>query len=245
MNVQPARSNQSHGRRLLAPLWHTALLIAILLLTAAGGALLQRRSGAGPGLAAQHQGAIGVYLSALALDWLLFYYVWAFTSKRGTPLRELVGGKWSSLRQIAFDFGIALPFWVVWDLTAQGVHRLLGPTSAKSIDILLPRTLLEVVVWITVSLTAGFCEEAVFRGYLQKQFQALTGSAAAGVALQAIFFGIAHGYQGVKNVIVITVLGGLFGLLAHWCRSLRPGMIAHAWADIYGGLQMHFLSRLV
>lgn len=243
MSTAPVERENASGRRLLAPLWHTALLIAILLLTSAGGAWLQSRPVAGPGLAAQHRGAIGVYLSALVLDWLLFYYVWAFTSKRGTPLRELVGGKWSSLRGIALDFGIALPFWVVWDFTAQGVHRLLGPDSAKSVDILLPQTLLEIVVWIAVSMTAGFCEEAVFRGYLQKQFQALTGSAAVGVALQSVLFGIAHGYQGVKNVVVITVLGGLYGVLAHWRKNLRPGMIAHAWADVYGGLQMNFLSR--
>ena len=32
----------------------------------------------------------------------------------------------------------------------------------------------------------GFCEEAVFRGYLQRQFHALTGSASIAV--------LAHGY---------------------------------------------------
>jgi membrane protease YdiL (CAAX protease family) len=92
------------------------------------------------------------------------------------------------------------------------------------------------VVWIGVSLTAGFCEEVVFRGYLQKQLQAMTGSAAIAVLGQALFFGVAHGYQGVKNVIVIAVLGLLYGLLALGRRNLRPGMIAHAWSDISGGL---------
>jgi hypothetical protein len=28
------------------------------------------------------------------------------------------------------------------------------------------------------------------------------------------------------------VLGILLGILAHWRKSLRPGMIAHAWGDI-------------
>ena len=95
-------------------------------------------------------------------------------------------------------------------------------------------------VWIAVSLTAGFCEEAVFRGYLQKQFHALTGSAAVAVLAQAVLFGLAHGYQGVKNVIVITVLGLLYGLLALGRGNLRPGMLAHAWADVYGGLPIRF-----
>ncbi len=39
-------------------------------------------------------------------------------------------------------------------------------------------------------------------------------------------------YQGVKMVIVITVLGVLFGIFTHWRKSLRPGMMAHAWGDI-------------
>ncbi len=37
-------------------------------------------------------------------------------------------------------------------------------------------------------------------------------------------------------MITITVYGALFGLLAWWRRSLRPGMIAHAWTDIFSGV---------
>jgi uncharacterized protein len=231
-------------RRLLAPLWHTAGLFAILLLSFLGGIALQRRAGAGPGLAPEHRGVIGVYISAIVLDALLFSYVWVFASKNGTRLAEIVGERWNGLRGIILDVAVAAPFWVVWELTAQLVHRLLGPSSAKTVDVLLPRTPLEILVWIGVSVTAGFCEEAVFRGYLQKQLLALTGSAAIAVSVQAILFGIAHGYQGFKNVVVITVLGALYGVLALWRRSPRPGMIAHAWSDVYGGLQLGFLSRV-
>jgi hypothetical protein len=34
----------------------------------------------------------------------------------------------------------------------------------------------------------------------------------------------------------ITGFGLLFGCLAEWRKSLRPGMIAHAWTDIFAGL---------
>ncbi|HYK41399.1 MAG TPA: CPBP family intramembrane glutamic endopeptidase [Thermoanaerobaculia bacterium] len=233
------------GRRpLLAPAWHTAVLGAILVGTYFAGAWLQSRAGAGPGIAPDHRGALGVYFAAMALDWALFFFVWRFTSRSGTPLRELIGGRWSSAKDVAVDIAIAVPFWVLWTFTARLVHRLVGPSAAKSIDVLLPRTVLEEAVWILVCLTAGFCEEVIFRGYLQKQLHALTGSAAAAVVLQAVAFGIGHGYQGVKNVAVIAVLGLLYGLLALWRRSTRPGMLAHAWSDAYGGLRMSFLSRL-
>jgi membrane protease YdiL (CAAX protease family) len=83
-----------------------------------------------------------------------------------------------------------------------------------------------------MSMTAGFCEELVFRGYFQKQFLALTRSAAFAVLAQAVLFGICHWYQGVKQVILISALGALYGILAQWRKSLRPGMISHAWSDV-------------
>src|SRR4249919_19611 len=90
-------------RRLLAPRWHTAGLVAILLATFAVGALLQKRAGPGPGLAPQHRGAIGVYATALLLDWALFYYVWAFASRNGTTLRQIVGGRWATVGDFLRD----------------------------------------------------------------------------------------------------------------------------------------------
>jgi len=112
----------------------------------------------------------------------------------------------------------------------------LGGDTAKSVRALLPRTPVEIALWVLLSLTAGFCEETVFRGYLQKQFQAMTGSPAAGLLLQAVIFGVSHGYQGLRNVIAITVFGGVFGALALWRRSLKPGMILHAWTDLFSGI---------
>jgi len=233
-------------RRLLAPRWHTAGLAGILLATFAAGALWQGKAAAapGPGPVPAHRGVLGIYATAIFLDAALFYYVWAFTSKNGTPLRALVGGRWASMKDFLTDAAIAAPFWVVWEWTADFVHGILGRSTAKSVDVLLPRTPAEIGLWILVCLTAGFCEEAVFRGYLQKQLELLSGNAAIAIAGQAICFGVAHGYQGWHNVVVITTLGALYGLLLLWRRSTRPGMIAHAWADFYGGLQMHWLPSL-
>lgn len=89
------------------------------------------------------------------------------------------------------------------------------------------------------SLTAGICEEAVYRGYLQKQFTALTKSLPAGIILSALAFGAAHSYQGFARASLIAFMGAMGGILAHWCRSVRPGMIAHALQDVLGGLIKH------
>jgi membrane protease YdiL (CAAX protease family) len=87
-----------------------------------------------------------------------------------------------------------------------------------------------------VSVTAGICEETIFRGYLQHQFMALTQSAPAGILLSAAAFGAAHAYQGFRMVILLGLFGAMFGILAYWRRSVRPGMIVHAWQDSLGGV---------
>jgi membrane protease YdiL (CAAX protease family) len=89
-----------------------------------------------------------------------------------------------------------------------------------------------------LALTAGICEETIFRGYLQRQFTAWTRNAAAGIVLQGVVFGAAHAYQGLNQVILIAVYGCLFGLLALWRKSLRPGMMAHFVQDAIGGLML-------
>ena len=68
-------------------------------------------------------------------------------------------------------------------------------------------------------MLVGFVEESVFRGYLQGQFTAWArGGAAVGVVFSALLFGAAHGYQGVRNMVLLAVFGALFSL----ARALSP-----------------------
>jgi len=91
------------------------------------------------------------------------------------------------------------------------------------------------LIWIATSMTAGICEEMAFRGYLQRQLRALSGNVAVAVVGQGVVFGLVHAYQGWKNVVVICVLGALYGVLAAWRRNLRANIITHAWGDIWEG----------
>jgi membrane protease YdiL (CAAX protease family) len=191
--------------------------------------------GAGNGQLASHGIAIQVYLTAIFLDWALFYYCWAGVHRRGASLWSLSGGRWTSWKSAAADIGIVLPFWGVWEGAAYGVARLLGPSGAKTVDSLLPKSLPEVLLWIATAITAGVCEEMVFRGYLQRQFHALGGGIAAAVVAQGLVFGLFHSYQGWRNVAVIFVLGILYGTLAAWRGNLCANIIAHAWSDIWEG----------
>jgi CAAX protease family protein len=219
----------------IAPLWHTLLLIAFLLLLALGGARLQSRSSSGPEVVARHPNMVPFYLSTMAFEWILVGYVWLGIRRR-LRLGDLIAGRWSNASDVLRDLMIAALFWGVFEAAGRLMHRLLGPDSAKSIDVLLPQGALEIALWVLVSASAGFCEETVFRGYLQRQFHALSRSALVAVTAQSIVFGISHGYQGFKQVVIITVLGALYGVLAWWRRSLRPGIVAHAWTDVFSGI---------
>src|SRR5262249_39037875 len=109
-------------------------------------------------------------------------------------------------------------------------------SHAASISRLLPNGAAESALWVLLSISAGICEEFVFRGYLQRQLTAFTGHPSIGLLLQSAVFGIAHGYQGLRASLVVALYGALFTALALWRKSLRPGMMAHAWTDIAGGL---------
>jgi hypothetical protein len=202
-------------------------------------------AGAGPssGQLGHHSQAIHVYLIAILMDWCLLYYCWAGVHRSGGTLQTLSGARWTSWRSVATDVGIALPFWVLWEGAAYGIHRLLAPTSAKPVDSLLPQSLLEVLIWIATSITAAICEEMAFRGYVQRQLHALSGSIVMAVLGQGVVFGFFHFYQGWKNVVVISVLGVLFGILATLRRNLRTNIIVHAWADVWEGW-LKFVVRM-
>ena len=212
-----------------------------LLLTGAGvvalGFLAQHNSAvsAPSGQLASHGVALQVYLVAIFMDWALFYYCWGGVRHNGGSLWSLSGGRWRSWHSVAVDLAIALPFWLIWEGAAYGVSLLLGPSQAKAVDSLLPHSFLEIAVWIATCITAGVCEELVFRGYLQKQLHALTGNLSVAVILQGIVFGLFHAYQGWQHVVVICVLGVLYGALAAWRGNLRINILSHAWSDIWEG----------
>ncbi len=98
-------------------------------------------------------------------------------------------------------------------------------------------------MFIVLSSVAGLVEEIIFRGYLQQQFAALTGNVYIGLIISAIIFGSGHGYEGLKRMVLIAIYGSLFGLLALWRKSLRPGMMAHAWHDSISGVALYLVQK--
>jgi membrane protease YdiL (CAAX protease family) len=182
--------------------------------------------------AAVNPDRVALYERILFTEWLGFAIVILGVLHHGSPLRSVLGDRWRSARQVLRDAGIAAALFVVSIL----FDALLSPSAHRSgvdpaVQFLLPHGALEITLWIAVSVTAGICEEALYRGYLQRQFMALTRSVPTGILLSAAAFGAAHAYQGLRLAVQIGLLGAMSGIVAHWCKSVRPGMIAHASRD--------------
>ena len=223
-------SSLPSNHQLIAPVWHTIVLITIFIGLSVVGGFFQHAAKQGPPETVPHTNAVPGYVSLIISEWLLVLYVRMGVQKRGVRLRDLVGGRWATPKDVLKDIALASALWALWTFL-QNPHILGGTNAAQG---LLPKGNLESLVWIPLALSAGFCEELVFRGYLQRQFQAVTGSVGLAVLFQAIVFGVGHLYEGVAPVALIALYGVLYGLLAAWRKSLRPGMIAHAWSDIFG-----------
>ena len=98
----------------------------------------------------------------------------------------------------------------------------------------LPRTDHEAALFRALSVTAGVCEEVVYRGYLLWCLGALVPAWAA-VAIGAAAFGVVHLYQGPAGAVRTGVVGLAAGALYTGTGSLLWPIILHAAVDLQGG----------
>lgn len=226
----------------VAPLLHTVVLVVVLLVISSASAGTQQQF-------VDRHGRMTLYLMTIAWEWVVTLYVIWGLRRRRVSLSRIVGGKWSSPEAMLLDVAVAAGFWLVAAGVLAGVGYAVGlrgpgqlEAAKKTLGMLAPHTGAELAVWFALSATAGFCEEIIFRGYLQTQVGALSGSIWVGVLAQAAVFGASHAYEGWQRMIQIAVFGAMFGLLAVWRRSLRPGMLAHALQDSLAGVALRFLK---
>jgi uncharacterized protein len=99
---------------------------------------------------------------------------------------------------------------------------------------LLPRTPGQRRGWWVVSAHAGWGEELFYRGTLLLMLATVLPLWAAAV-VSTLVFGFAHIYQGVRGIVLTSILGGMFLGLYFISGSLVIPIIAHAMYDIYAG----------
>lgn len=95
----------------------------------------------------------------------------------------------------------------------------------------LPHTHADMAWFAGVSLTAGFCEEFLFRGYFIWVFAPWLGWWGA-AALSLLIFSVAHAYQGWSGVLRTGIVGALFTLTVAVFDSLWPAIALHFLLDL-------------
>lgn len=247
------------AQRVLAPAWHTAVLIVGVLGISIAGKLH---------MAGLHRGTnrLLTYATTASLELAMLGWVALGLRLSGTPLRSMLGSLERGVRGVVRDAAVAAAFWIgslivlsmlglawtgvetavkIWHAPPGSRAGTLVPRheeSLRAIEQLAPQNGVEIASWVLLCCLAGTIEEVVFRGYLQRQFTAWTkGIDAWGVVFSALLFGAAHGYQGARNMFLLAVFGALFSMLALMRRSLRAGIFAHSWHDLITGLILTLL----
>jgi CAAX protease family protein len=192
-----------------------------------------------------------LYRRLLVLEWglaLVALVVWL--SAPGVTAGQVGLGwpqRWPGLlTSIACLLLLAL---VAWSTVALRSGALAGPPAAAAVRpgearhaeppgsstiALLPRTQQERRLFAVVGVTAGVCEEWLYRGF----FLALVAAVAPGlpgpvlVLVAALAFGLAHAYQGVAGVVTTGVLGGVLAAVYLSSGSLLLPVLLHAVIDL-------------
>lgn len=230
------------------PLWqygYTLVLVGAMLFMSYSGADKQ-------GEFAKRHGHIVFYSVTIATELVLLGLTYLGMRFARLKLREVVGGRWNTSEDFFLDVAVAFGFWILAYAVLIGLGYAMHMASPgaidegkKTIELLAPHNALELVLWICMSTTAGFVEEIVFRGYFQRQFSTLLRNVWVGMLVSAAIFGLSHGYEGKRRMLLIFIYGAMFGTLAILRKSLRPGMMAHAWHDSLQGVFLMIAQRLI
>lgn len=171
------------------------------------------------------------YVATMIFQWGLVVFMYLVLKLEKLKMVE-VGFRGFTVRN--FNIGavflvasIFLTYLVTFGLNAIGLK------VNEELGFILPKTLGERLAWVLLAFTAGFCEEAIYRGYVISRLQLVTGGWVFGAVISSLSFGSLHAYQGVGNIALISIYGFLLSLLFVWRKSLVPGIFAHFLLDVF------------
>jgi membrane protease YdiL (CAAX protease family) len=189
-------------------------------------------------------------------------YIWGIASQWGLTL--VLIGAWWWIGRSPREMGLRLPdttsAWS-WSLLiavggiaflGQQVFSVLRSADAQAkireqleaqpgVRTILPSTPRESRLFVAVSITAGICEEVLYRGYLLWYWLLLVPRGVA-IAAAILAFGVGHAYQGVKGILTAGVAGAVYMAVYLLTGSLLAPIVLHAALDIVHGV---IISRAV
>jgi CAAX protease family protein len=182
---------------------------------------------------------LSLYVSTIAFQWfmvaLVGWRVWAHRFTASQLGLTIPGG----IRVVAAAMIGAAAFVGLQWFNLRRMGRSSRPASKflKALgERIFPQSKLELLAYLALALTAGICEEFLYRGFAMAAF-ARTGLPVWGcVLLSASLFGLAHLYQGRGGFAGTLLLGILFGAARIGYDSLLPVVAWHSAVDLVAGV---------
>ena len=186
------------------------------------------------------------YQRILVVEWVAAAIAWI-------ALRSEVFLVWPAARQtglqtIGMSFVLGLVFALMAGSLLQAYFTRRNPKmrlqtlkAFRRMAFILPVSSEERAWFALVSITAGICEEVLYRGFLIRYLSSDPWHLGLWVALavSCLAFGLAHGYQGLYGIIGTAVLGAVFGTVFVLTGNLWLPIAMHAVID----LRILFLLR--
>ncbi|MEM3711999.1 MAG: CPBP family intramembrane glutamic endopeptidase [Thermoproteota archaeon] len=173
---------------------------------------------------------------------LLALLVWRFLRDEEQSIELIVGPRRISLKHIILIFGLLLLSFLIFQILEPMVSNLIyGPGMMKQLLSEYKSVPITIIVYtiVVTSLTAGVCEELIWRGYLQTRLEnRFIGRPWIAVTIQAVFFGLWHGPS--LHAVFTGLSGFIYGLIYTKTRKLLPIMISHWLGDVLGFSYMYF-----
>ena len=182
---------------------------------------------------------IGLYFSTILFQWTAAGLTAWRAHARGLTLEEvgLAPLHWAFLLFWAALGGglLSLLHWI--NLRRMGQVDSPRKSELRAIsERILPQSRNELVPYLALALTAGLCEEFLYRGFAMAALSRVEFPAWIVVLLSSVLFGMAHLYQGRSGFLGTLILGIVFAIARIAYHSIVPVMVWHAAIDIVAGV---------
>jgi membrane protease YdiL (CAAX protease family) len=180
-----------------------------------------------------------LYASTIAFGWLAVALVgWRVWARDYTPRQLGLVYHDPTRLLIAGVVGAAIVATLQW-LNLRRISRIppesRGPLQAIA-ERILPQSGVELPPYLALAITAGLCEEFLYRGFAIAALSHAGLNAASVVFVSSILFGLAHSYQGRAGVIMTFVAGLVLGASRLAYNSVVPAIFWHSAIDIVAGV---------
>jgi membrane protease YdiL (CAAX protease family) len=190
---------------------------------------------------------LSLYASTIAFQWLAAAVVGWRAWARGYTFSEMgLTIRWRIGIALAAVLGAAILAAGQW-FNLRRMGSLSSPRSATLhalADRIFPQSSVELLPYFALAVTAGVCEEFLYRGFAMAVLTRAGLPLWSVVLVSAVLFGLAHIYQGRGGFVSTLVISTVFGAARIAYDSLVPVMVWHAAVDVAAGIAgPRYLSR--